>query len=86
MAQTTGFLNLWINSHCPGSTASLVSPSIPPVMARNLRAVDSLHASYSFKYFGQDKSVRAYTFIDMRHFLPYALVISSAEHEAHICH
>jgi TnpA family transposase len=46
-------------------------------------AVDSLHASYSFKYFGQEKGVSAYTFIDMRHFLPYALVISSAEHEAH---
>jgi hypothetical protein len=46
-------------------------------------AVDSLHASYSFKYFGHEKGVSAYTFIDMRHFLPYALVISSAEHEAH---
>jgi TnpA family transposase len=46
-------------------------------------AVDSLHASYSFKYFGQDKGVSAYTFIDMRHFLPYSLIISVAEHEAH---
>lgn len=46
-------------------------------------AVDSLHASYSFKYFGQEQGVSAYTFIDMRHFLPYSLVISSAENEAH---
>jgi TnpA family transposase len=46
-------------------------------------AVDSLHASYSFKYFGQDQGVSTYTFIDMRHFLPYSLVISAAEHEAH---
>lgn len=46
-------------------------------------AVDSLHASYSFKYFGQDKGVSAYTFIDMRHFLFHSLVISAAQHEAH---
>lgn len=46
-------------------------------------AVDSLHASYSFKYFGQEQGVSTYTFIDMRHFLPYSLIISAAEHEAH---
>jgi len=46
-------------------------------------AVDSLHASYSFKYFGQDQGVSTYTCIDMRHFLPYSLVMSAAEHEAH---
>jgi len=46
-------------------------------------AVDSLHASYSFKYFGHDKGVSAYTFLDMRHFLFHSLVISAAEHEAH---
>ncbi len=46
-------------------------------------AVDSLHANYSFKYFGQDQGVSTYTFIDMRHFLPFSLVISAAEHEAH---
>ena len=46
-------------------------------------AVDSLHARYSFKYFGHDQGVSAYTFIDMRHFLPYSLIISAAEHEAH---
>lgn len=46
-------------------------------------AVDSLHANYSFKYFGQDQGVSTYTFIDMRHLLPFSLVISAAEHEAH---
>ncbi len=46
-------------------------------------AVDSLHASYSFKYFGQDQGVSTYTFIDMRNFLPHSLVISAAEYEAH---
>ncbi len=46
-------------------------------------AVDSLHARYSFKYFGQDQGVSAYTFIDRRHFLPYSLIMSAAEHEAH---
>jgi TnpA family transposase len=46
-------------------------------------AVNSLHARYSCKYFGQDQRVSAYTFIDMRHFLPYSLIISAAEHEAH---
>lgn len=46
-------------------------------------AVDSLHASYSFKYFGQEQGVSTYTFIDMRNFLPHSLVISAAEHEAH---
>ena len=33
--------------------------------------------------FGHDQGVSAYTFIDMRHFLPYSLIISAAEHEAH---
>jgi hypothetical protein len=32
-------------------------------------AVDCLHANYSFKYFGADKGVSAYTFLDMRNFL-----------------
>ena len=45
--------------------------------------VDSLHASYSFKYLGADKGVSAYTFIDMRNFLYHSLIISVAEHEAH---
>jgi TnpA family transposase len=44
---------------------------------------DSLHANYSFKYFGADKGVSAYTFRDMRDFLYHSLIISTAEHEAH---
>jgi hypothetical protein len=44
---------------------------------------DSLHSNYSFKYFGADEGVSAYTFIDMRHFLYHSLIISTAEHEAH---
>ena len=46
-------------------------------------AEDSLHANYSFKYFGADKGVSAYTFLDMRQFLYHSLIISTAEHEAH---
>lgn len=46
-------------------------------------AVDCLHANYSFKYFGADEGVSAYTFIDMRQFLYHSLIISAAEHEAH---
>jgi TnpA family transposase len=44
--------------------------------------VDSLHAHYSFKYFGQSKGVSAYTFLDERHFFYHSTVISSAEKEA----
>jgi len=46
-------------------------------------AEDCLHARYLFKYFGADKGVSAYTFLDMRNFLYHSLIISSAEHEAH---
>ena len=42
-------------------------------------AVDSLHASYSFKYFGKDKGVTLYTFIDERHALFHSTVISAEE-------
>lgn len=45
-------------------------------------AVESLNANYSFKYFGQNKDVTVYSFIDERHLLYYATVISSAEREA----
>ena len=45
-------------------------------------AVDSLHASYSFKYFGKDKGVTVYTFIDERHALFHSTVISASEREA----
>ncbi|MCP4936347.1 MAG: Tn3 family transposase [bacterium] len=45
-------------------------------------AVDSLHASYSFKYFGKDKGVTLYTFIDERHALFHSTVISASDREA----
>jgi len=45
-------------------------------------ATDSLHANYSFKYFGKDKGVAIYTFVDERHALFYSTVISASEREA----
>ncbi len=45
-------------------------------------AVDSLHANYSFKYFGKDKGVTMYTFLDERHMLFYSTVISASDREA----
>jgi TnpA family transposase len=44
-------------------------------------AVDSLNARHSFKYFGQNKGVSVYSFIDERHFLFHSTVISAAERE-----
>ena len=44
--------------------------------------VDSLHASYSFKYFGKDKGVTIYTFVDERHALFHSTVISASDREA----
>lgn len=44
--------------------------------------VDSLHANYSFKYFGKDKGVSMYTFLDERHMLFYSTVISASDREA----
>jgi TnpA family transposase len=43
---------------------------------------DSLNANYSFKYFGQNKGASTISFIDMRNFMWYSTVISSAEREA----
>jgi TnpA family transposase len=43
---------------------------------------ESLHASRSFKYFGQGQGVSAYTFVDERHFLWYSLMISAADRES----
>lgn len=45
-------------------------------------SVPSLNANYSFKYFGQNKGVSVYSFIDERHLLFYSTVISSSEREA----
>ena len=43
---------------------------------------ESLHASRSFKYFGQGQGVSAYTFVDERHFLWHSLMISAADRES----
>ena len=45
-------------------------------------AIDSLNANYSFKYFGKNKGVSVYSFIDESHLLFYSTVISSSEREA----
>lgn len=45
-------------------------------------AVDSLLANYSFKYFGHEKGVSIYTFIDERQALFYSTVISASDREA----
>ncbi len=45
-------------------------------------AVESLLASYSFKYFGKDKGISVYTFIDERQALFNSLVMSTSEREA----
>jgi len=44
--------------------------------------VDSLMSTYSFKYFGKDKGVTVYTFIDERQLLFHSTVFSSSEREA----
>lgn len=45
-------------------------------------AVDCLHASYSFKYFGKDKGVTDYIFIDEREALFHSTLFSAADREA----
>ena len=44
--------------------------------------VDSLNANYSFKYFGKELGVAAYTFRDERDLLWYSTVFSAAERES----
>jgi len=44
--------------------------------------VNSLVASLSFKYFGKDKGVSVYTFIDQKQALFHSLVMSASEREA----
>jgi TnpA family transposase len=44
--------------------------------------VESLNANYSFKYFGKDKGVSVFSFIDNSHKLFYSTVISASEREA----
>lgn len=45
-------------------------------------SVDSLIASYSYKYFGKGKGVTIYLFLDERQLLFHSTVISSSEREA----
>ncbi|MCU0440623.1 MAG: Tn3 family transposase [Raineya sp.] len=43
---------------------------------------DSIHANYSYKYFGKDKGIVIYAFIDEMHRLFHSSTISSQEREA----
>ncbi|SHM24284.1 Tn3 family transposase [Hymenobacter psychrotolerans] len=45
-------------------------------------AVDSIHATHSYKYFGQEKGLVSYNFLDDRHRLFYSVTFSSSEREA----
>ena len=45
-------------------------------------AVDSIHATHSYKYFGQGKGLVSYGFLDDRHRLFHSLTISSSDREA----
>jgi len=44
--------------------------------------LDSIHANYAYKYFGKDKGVTLYSFIDQSHNLFYSTVFSSKNTEA----
>lgn len=44
--------------------------------------VDSIHASYSHKYFGTQKGISVYSFIDEAHKLNHSTVITPSEREA----
>ena len=44
--------------------------------------VDTVHSTYSFKYYGQGSGASIYGFIDMRDFFTHIDVISSADREA----
>ncbi len=44
--------------------------------------VDSIHANYSYKYFGKEKGITIYSFIDEMHRLFYSTSFSSSEREA----
>ena len=45
-------------------------------------AVDSIHATYSYEYFGQEKGIVSYGFLDDRHRLFHSVTISVSEREA----
>jgi TnpA family transposase len=44
--------------------------------------VDSIHANYSYKYFGKEKGIVIYSFIDQMHRLFYSTTFSASEREA----
>jgi TnpA family transposase len=44
--------------------------------------LDSVHSNYSYKYFGKEKGIVIYSFIDELHRLFHSLTVSSAEREA----
>jgi TnpA family transposase len=46
-------------------------------------SVESLMATYSYKYFGQNQGVSAYNFLDERNFGFHSNVVSASEREAH---
>ncbi|MEO1706654.1 MAG: Tn3 family transposase, partial [Pseudomonadota bacterium] len=45
-------------------------------------AVDCLHANHSYKYFGKDKGVTHYTFIDEKQSLLYSRIFTASDREA----
>lgn len=45
-------------------------------------AVDSIHANYSYKYFGQEKGITIYSFMDELHRLFFSTTFSSRDREA----
>lgn len=44
--------------------------------------VDSIHSNYSYKYFGKEKGIVIYSFIDQMHRLFHSMTVSSSEREA----
>jgi hypothetical protein len=52
----------------------------PPLQAEMEQATDEMFQT--FKYFGQNKGISVYSFVDERHLLFYSTVISSSEREA----
>lgn len=44
--------------------------------------VDSIHANYSYKYFGKEKGIVLYSYIDERHRLFFSTTFSASEREA----
>jgi TnpA family transposase len=45
--------------------------------------LDSIHANYSFKYFGKEKSISIYSFISDSHQVFHGLAFSASDREAY---